>query len=100
MHPSLVFRPGDSLRASRHVLDYATDRDDVAAHAAEHSHHPEGSAGSECYNCHMPYTSSALLKGIRSHRVDSPDIAKSIAIGMPNEFQIPLLGARGAAHCA
>jgi predicted CXXCH cytochrome family protein len=154
------FRPGDSLRASRHVLDYARDRDrpdlveasldsifwpdgsarvggreynalvespcfklgqgerrltcischsmhdsdpddqlardasgngacakchaDVAARAAEHSHHREGSAGSECYNCHMPYTSYALLKGIRSHRIDSPDIAKSIAIGMPN----------------
>lgn len=37
-----------------------------------HTHHPADSAGSECYNCHMPRSSFALLKGIRSHRVDSP----------------------------
>lgn len=44
--------------------------DDVPAH----THHSIGSSGSECVNCHMPYTSYALLRGIRSHRIDSPRV--------------------------
>ena len=42
------------------------------ANVSAHTHHPESSAGSLCYNCHMPRTSYALLGAIRSHRVDSP----------------------------
>lgn len=45
-------------------------RDDLSAH----THHSADSSGSLCYNCHMPYTSFALLKGIRSHRIDSPNV--------------------------
>jgi len=37
-----------------------------------HTHHSAGSSGSQCYNCHMPHTSYALLTAIRSHRIDSP----------------------------
>jgi hypothetical protein len=37
-----------------------------------HTRHAPTSAGSVCYNCHMPHTSYALLGAIRSHRVDSP----------------------------
>lgn len=37
-----------------------------------HSHHAATSAGSLCYNCHMPHVSYALLGAIRSHRIDSP----------------------------
>jgi predicted CXXCH cytochrome family protein len=43
-----------------------------------HTHHAEGSPGGTCLGCHMPMTSYALLKSIRSHRIDSPD-AKSLA---------------------
>lgn len=43
-----------------------------AARLTEHTHHSASSAGSLCYNCHMPYTSYALLGAVRSHRVDSP----------------------------
>jgi predicted CXXCH cytochrome family protein len=39
-----------------------------------HTHHPPESSGSLCYNCHMPHSSFALLKGIRSHRIDSPEV--------------------------
>jgi predicted CXXCH cytochrome family protein len=39
---------------------------------SQHTHHAATSAGSLCYNCHMPHTSYALLGAIRSHRVDSP----------------------------
>jgi len=43
-------------------------RKDIPAH----THHAAGSAGSECYNCHMPFTAYGLLKGIRNHYIDSP----------------------------
>src|SRR5688572_24806045 len=41
---------------------------DVAKRATEHSHHSAASSGNSCVACHMPYTSYALFKGIRSHR--------------------------------
>jgi len=49
-----------------------------------HTHHPAGSAGSRCYNCHMPHTSYALFKAIRSHRVDSPEVVTQPANSKPN----------------
>ncbi len=50
----------------------------------EHTHHASESVGSHCYNCHMPYTSYALLKSIRSHRIDSPSVRTSLKYGRPN----------------
>jgi hypothetical protein len=50
----------------------------------EHTHHPLSSEGSRCYNCHMPHTTYGLLKAIRSHKIDSPSVAASIATGRPN----------------
>ncbi len=47
---------------------------DMKQNISAHSHHAAGSSGSECMNCHMPYSSFALLRGIRSHRIDSPAI--------------------------
>ncbi len=53
--------------------------------AAEgHTHHPSTSAGSLCYNCHMPHTSYALFKGIRSHRITNPRVRTDGAAGAPN----------------
>jgi Cytochrome c554 and c-prime len=49
-----------------------------------HSHHPSGSPGSACVSCHMPKTSYALLSAVRSHRIDSPSAASTIATGKPN----------------
>ncbi len=57
---------------------------EFAGRVEEHTHHPEQSAGSLCYNCHMPYTSYALLTALRSHRIDSPSVSASIATGRPN----------------
>lgn len=50
----------------------------------QHTHHNAQSAGSNCYNCHMSYTTYGLLKAIRSHQIDSPDIAVSLKTGRPN----------------
>ncbi|HEU4733346.1 MAG TPA: cytochrome c3 family protein [Kofleriaceae bacterium] len=44
----------------------------IGAAVTAHTHHPAGSTGSRCFNCHMPYTVYGLLKGIRNHRIDSP----------------------------
>jgi predicted CXXCH cytochrome family protein len=52
--------------------------------ASEHTHHAADSAGSRCYNCHMPNTTHGLLRAMRSHRIDSPSAAVSAESGRPN----------------
>lgn len=49
-----------------------------------HTHHSAGSAGSVCYNCHMPFTTYGLLKAIRSHQINSPSVGASLKTGRPN----------------
>ena len=49
-----------------------------------HTFHAEKSAGSKCYNCHMPHTSYGLLKAIRSHQISSPSVQESLNTGRPN----------------
>jgi hypothetical protein len=56
----------------------------IASNVAAHSKHAEGSSGSRCYNCHMPYTTYGLLKTIRSHTVSTPTVAESVETGRPN----------------
>jgi hypothetical protein len=51
---------------------------------AAHSLHRPSSSGSECQNCHTPYTSQGLRKAIRSHTVTSPSVAVDLATGRPN----------------
>lgn len=55
-----------------------------ATNLQDHTHHEPDSTGSLCYNCHMPHTTYGLLKAIRSHLVDSPNVAKSVETGRPN----------------
>jgi hypothetical protein len=55
-------------------------RSDLSAH----TRHAAGSAGSVCYNCHMPYTTYGLLKTIRSHTIGSPTVRESVDTGRPN----------------
>ena len=51
---------------------------------ASHTHHGVSSAGSNCYNCHMPHTTLGLMKAMRSHTIDSPNVATTVATGRPN----------------
>jgi hypothetical protein len=53
-------------------------------HVAEHTHHAAQSAGNSCVNCHMPHTTYALFKAIRTHLIESPDFAASVKQGVPN----------------
>ncbi len=52
--------------------------------ASSHTHHAENSDGSRCYNCHMPFTTYGLLRALRSHQIESPNVATSVATGRPN----------------
>jgi cytochrome c552 len=49
-----------------------------------HTRHRAESAGSSCYNCHMPFTTYGLLKTIRSHQVSSPSVQATLDTGRPN----------------
>lgn len=50
---------------------------------AGHTHHPDGSAGSLCYNCHMPYQVYSLLTTHRTHRISVPRVADGVGTGKP-----------------
>ncbi len=67
-----------------HACVQCHDRYRAPDRLAAHSHHPTGSTGSRCTNCHMPYTTYGLLKAIRSHQVSSPNVKVSLATGRPN----------------
>ena len=54
------------------------------ARITSHTHHVVGSSGSECMNCHMPMTAYGLLKATRSHQIETPSVATSLATGRPN----------------
>src|SRR6185295_6427808 len=56
----------------------------LRANPSAHTKHQPGSAGSACYNCHMPYTSYGLLRALRSHRISSPTAAATVQTGRPN----------------
>jgi len=57
----------------------------LAPQAVEaHTHHRADSAGSSCYNCHMPYTTYGLLKTIRSHQISNPSVTATLETGRPN----------------
>jgi predicted CXXCH cytochrome family protein len=101
LHESPCYRGGQLSCLSCHSMhsgapdDQLTraengDEDCLACHGeyrsrlAAHTHHSAGSSGSRCQNCHMPYTTFGLLKAIRSHQVDSPRVATTLATGRPN----------------
>ena len=49
-----------------------------------HTHHPAGSAGSRCMNCHMPRLNEGLQDVVRTHMIFSPVEASMIESGHPN----------------
>ena len=51
---------------------------------AQHTHHSATTAGSLCFNCHMPYQAYSLLKRVRSHRVTLPSAVATARSGIPN----------------
>jgi len=51
--------------------------------ATSHTHHEKNSSGSQCLNCHMPYSNYGLLKSVRSHTIWSPRASETIDSGRP-----------------
>lgn len=49
-----------------------------------HTFHAPASAGSRCYDCHMPHTTYGLLGAVRTHRITVPSVANERATGRPN----------------
>jgi tetratricopeptide (TPR) repeat protein len=51
---------------------------------ADHTHHPAGSVGAQCANCHMPTKTYMIVDARRDHaiRVPRPDL--TLSIGTPN----------------
>ena len=58
--------------------------EDLRDRVVEHTFHDATSSGSRCQNCHMPYTSYALLGAARAHRVDSPVASGRTTAERPN----------------
>ena len=49
-----------------------------------HTHHPAGSAGARCMNCHMPRLNEGLQDVVRTHMIYSPTRADMIEANHPN----------------
>ncbi len=49
-----------------------------------HTHHPAGSTGDRCLNCHMPRINEGLQDVVRTHMIYSPTRADMIQANHPN----------------
>jgi hypothetical protein len=50
----------------------------------KHTHHPVGSEGARCMNCHMPRVNEGLEDVVRTHMIYSPTRADMIEANHPN----------------
>lgn len=50
----------------------------------DHTHHPAGSAGSRCMNCHMPRLNEGLQDVVRTHMIHSPTNRSMLQANHPN----------------
>ncbi len=50
----------------------------------EHTHHPAGTEGARCLNCHMPRINEGLQDVVRTHMIYSPTRADMIQANHPN----------------
>jgi predicted CXXCH cytochrome family protein len=53
-----------------------------------HTHHPAGSEGARCMNCHMPRINEGLQQAVRTHMIFSPNRADMIQANHPNACNI------------
>ncbi len=49
-----------------------------------HTHHPAGSEGARCLNCHMPRINEGIQDVVRTHMIYSPTRADMIEANQPN----------------
>jgi predicted CXXCH cytochrome family protein len=60
------------------------DKFKAAEPRAQHTHHPAGSEGGRCMNCHMPRINEGLEDCVRTHMIYSPTRADMIEANHPN----------------
>jgi hypothetical protein len=91
MHPAKTDRATlQTWAISQMKSDARSDRaclqchEPIAQDIAAHTRHAPDSAGSRCYDCHMPHSSFGLLRAVRSHQVSSPTADESVRHGRPN----------------
>ena len=54
----------------------------------QHTHHPPGTEGARCMNCHMPKVTEGLLDIVRSHQITIPSSSRIIEAGGTNACNI------------
>lgn len=83
MHES---EPNRQLASADHSDDEmcTTCHAEIALDVGGHTHHEAESVGSRCVNCHMPYSSYALLMATRSHDMQGPRASGYHARERPN----------------
>jgi hypothetical protein len=59
-----------------------------AAARAGHTHHPPGSEGARCMNCHMPRINEGLQDVVRTHMIFSPTRRDMIEANQPNACNV------------
>jgi predicted CXXCH cytochrome family protein len=55
-----------------------------AAARLQHTHHPAGSEGARCMNCHMPRINEGIEDVVRTHTIYSPTRADMLEANHPN----------------
>jgi hypothetical protein len=58
--------------------------EEIARDVRAHTHHDPAGAGSRCLECHMPRMVYGIVDIHRSHRIESPDVARDVEAGRPN----------------
>jgi predicted CXXCH cytochrome family protein len=56
----------------------------AASRLTEHTRHAAGSAGSLCYNCHMPRIVFGVMAAHRTHDITVPRPGETVSFGKPN----------------
>jgi Flp pilus assembly protein TadD len=75
-HTQQLRAPGNDVCAQCHA---PTQYDSGA-----HHHHPSGSTGAECANCHMPRETYMVIDPRRDHSMRVPRPDQSVSFGVPN----------------
>lgn len=57
---------------------------EIARDITAHTRHASDSSGSRCLECHMPRMVYGIVDIHRSHRIESPDVARDVEAGRPN----------------
>ncbi len=75
-HSQQLRLPGNAVCAQCHAPGKYDD--------PGHHHHPAGSAGSQCVDCHMPATTYMVVDPRRDHSMRVPRPDRTVTLGVPN----------------